>query len=416
MEAISANDRAILRRLAAKQAELAHSPANLRRVTQWKEHNAFRGEKPLIHLELWTFQQEVIEPRLQCEGKEARGIETQLYRHFLNQELFDDDMLTPDHFPVQWQTYFQPLGLDEQITHVADGGLGHHFDPVINDLEDDFGKFASARWSVDREGTQRRMDLLSELFGDILPVKLTMNCLYSVPTQKVVHLMGMENMLLSMYDYPELFHAMMNRYAEDTLAYYRFLEQERLLLPTVEGEGLGQGTLCFTEELPGAEEFARRPFVTTDVWGFMDSQETVGVSPQMIAEFIFPYYKRIAGQYGLLSYGCCEPVHPIWDECLSQLPNLRKVSISPWCDEAFMGERLRGTRVMFHRKPSPNYLGVGATLDEEAFRGHIRASLLAARGCKMEITQRDVYTINHDIPKAKRYVELIREEIEKHWK
>lgn len=81
-----------------------------------------------------------------------------------------------------------------------------------------------------------------------------------------------------------------------------------------------------------------------------------------------------------------------------------------------MGERLRGSRVIYHRKPSPNYLGVGTTLDEDALRDHIRYSLECARGCKMELTQRDVYTINHDVGKAKRYVEIVREEIETHWK
>ena len=34
----------------------------------------------------------------------------------------------------------------------------------------------------------------------------------------------------------------------------------------------------------------------------------------------------------------------------------------------------------------------------------------------MEITQRDVYTIHNNIPKARRYVALIREEIENNWK
>ena len=81
-----------------------------------------------------------------------------------------------------------------------------------------------------------------------------------------------------------------------------------------------------------------------------------------------------------------------------------------------MAERLRGSKVIYHRKPSPNYIGVNPILDEEAFRKHIRTSLIAARGCKMEITQRDVYTIHKDIPKAKRYIEIIREEIENHWK
>lgn len=81
-----------------------------------------------------------------------------------------------------------------------------------------------------------------------------------------------------------------------------------------------------------------------------------------------------------------------------------------------MGERLRGSKVIYHRKPSPNFLGVDETLNEEAFREHIRKSLSAARGCKMEITQRDVYTIHHNIPKARRFVEIIRQEIENHWK
>lgn len=147
------------------------------------------------------------------------------------------------------------------------------------------------------------------------------------------------------------------------------------------------------------------------VWGFMDSQETVSISPEMFEEFIFPCYKKISESFGLLSYGCCEPVDPIWENCISRLENLRKVSISPWCNEAYMGERLRGSKIIYHRKPSPNYLGTGTLLDEEAFRTHIRESLQAARGCEMEITQRDVYTINKDISKAKRYVDIIKEEI-----
>lgn len=80
-----------------------------------------------------------------------------------------------------------------------------------------------------------------------------------------------------------------------------------------------------------------------------------------------------------------------------------------------MGERLKGSSVIFHRKPSPNFLGVGTVLDEDAVRESIRKTLKAARGCRLEITQRDVYTINHDISKARRYVDLIKEEIERNW-
>ena len=41
---------------------------------------------------------------------------------------------------------------------------------------------------------------------------------------------------------------------------------------------------------------------------------------------------------------------PIRERCLSKLTNLRKVSSSPWCSEEYMGERLRGSKVIYHRK------------------------------------------------------------------
>ena len=54
-------------------------------------------------------------------------------------------------------------------------------------------------------------------------------------------------------------------------------------------------------------------------------------------------------------------------------------------------------------------------LDEDAFREHIEKTLKVAKGCNVEITQRDVYTVNKDINKVKRYVEIIRESIENCW-
>ena len=417
---ISQKDLGILRELAKKQMEYSQLPLMKQREREWIEHNNFRGKRPMIHLEIDTFIGEVLPQRLRCEGEEARNIEWQLYYNFLNYELFDDDKIVPDHFSVGYGTYFTLFGQKIEADHAvgSDGNdLGHRFRYVINDLHDDADKLGKTEFGYfeSKEETKARQNDLNELFGDILPVRLEMGGLYAVPTQDVVHLMGMEQAMYAMYDYPDEFKAMMDRIADDYLAYFNWMEKEGLILPTNRGQGVGQGTFCYTEELPGEEEFAKRPFTTKDVWGFMDSQETVSISPEMFKEFIFPCYERIGSSYGLLSYGCCEPVHPIWDSCLSTLSNLRKVSISPWCDEEFMGERLRGKKVIYHRKPFPNYLGVGDALDEDGFKAHINKTLSAARGCKLEITQRDVYTINHDPSKARRYVQLIRECIEENW-
>lgn len=411
---ISAKDREILREVANKQYELSQAEKNLKRIEEWYAHNSLKGERPMIHLEMWTFAQEILPQRLRCEGEFAREVETNLYCNFLNQELFDDDRVTPDHYPLAYDTWFTLFNINIQ-KHEAEGSVGHQFVSVVEDLEDDYDKLQESTFGADVDATLAKKAAIEEAIGDILPVQLKMDCLYSVPTQMLVHFMKMENMMYNIYDYPELFKEMMGRIADDTLKYYRFREEKRLILPTVAGEGLGQGTWCYNHELPGIEEAAKRPFTTKDVWGFMDSQETVGLSPGMFEEFIFPCYEKIANQYGLLSYGCCEPVDPIWDSCISKLKNLRKVSISPWCNEEFMGERLQGSNIIFHRKPSPNYLGVGANLDEDAVRASIQKTLNAAKGCKLEITQRDVYTINNDIAKAKRYVDIIKEEIEKNW-
>lgn len=418
---ISPADRLVLRELAKKQYEYSQLPCMKEREQDWIKHNNFEGIKPMLHLELGTFAPEVIPQRLCCEGELARDIEWRLYSNFLNYEIFDDDKLVPEYFGVGYSTFFTLFGQEISVSHATStsgSDLGHKFNYVVNDLHDDAQKLGQTKFGYrkSKEETLKDIEFFSELFGDILPVKLKGNALSVSPTQLVVHMMGMESMFTAMYDYPEEFSVMMSRIADDHIEYFDWLASEGLILPTTGGEGLGQGTLCYTKELPGQEELTSRNFTSKDVWGYMDSQETVGLSPAMFKEFMYPCYERLANRFGLLSYGCCEPVNSIWDSCLSGFEHLRKVSVSPWCDEDFMGERLRGRRTIYHRKPFPNYLGTGTVLDEAAFKAHINKTLAAAKGCKLEITQRDVYSINHDEKKARRYIQIIRECIDENWR
>ncbi len=81
-----------------------------------------------------------------------------------------------------------------------------------------------------------------------------------------------------------------------------------------------------------------------------------------------------------------------------------------------MGEILKDRKTVYLRKPSPNLLGVGSELEEDAVREHFCRTAKAASGCKLEIAQRDVYHINNTPEKVKRYVQLIRETLEDNWK
>ena len=115
---------------------------------------------------------------------------------------------------------------------------------------------------------------------------------------------------------------------------------------------------------------------------------------------------------GLLYWGCCEPTHPFWED-IRKFPHLKKVSISRWCDEQFMAEALKGTGVVYSRKPDPNLLGVDVKLNEEAWTKHLRKTLELTRQIAVEILVRDVYTVHGDLGKPRRAVEIARQEIER---
>jgi hypothetical protein len=410
LEKISAKDLAILRSLAQRQLEMAHSPKNHTLEKEWTEHNAFRGKRPMIHLEMWTFENDVIPPLLECEGIDARDIEMKLWRGIANQALLGDDTPVLAYYSIPQRVQFELFGFKTEVVFAYEGSVGRKFIHKIDSLEDP-SQLGETKIFIDCEGAQAELSQAQEIFGDILPPKLELGCLYAVPTQLVVFFMGMENMYISMLDYPDEFKAMMGRIADDYNAYFRLMETEKMISPTCDGQRLNQGSFCFTKELPDSGILT-----TKDVWAYMDSQETVGISPDSFGEFIFPCYKALSENFTHLSYGCCEPVHAIWDKYLSAIPSIKKVSISPWCNEEFMGDRLRGKDIIFHRKPSPNFLGVGDRLDEDAIRSHFKKTLAAASGCKLEISQRDVYSISKNVDKARRYIEIIRETIDEHWK
>lgn len=405
---ISKKDRQILRELAARQMELAHSERNQRLYQDWMAYGSSKaGVRPLIRIEINTFEHQLLPAMQRCEGERAREIERCMLRPIVNFTQFEDDTLVPDYYAIKLHTRFVPFGLP--VKRQESGSLGHHFIPYLYDLEEDEHLLKPSDYSVDIAGTQQEESEAQELFGDILPVKRITDAAYCTPMQDIVHIMNMDDMYIAMMDDEERFVRMLNRLKDDYLAFFQKQQNEGLLTSHARMQHLCQGTYCFTDELQDDVPNAQ----LSDLWLFMDSQETSGVSPAMYRDLVFPAYADMMKHFGLVSYGCCEASHPIWEDCLSQVPNLRKVSISPWCDEEYMGERLQGTGITFLRKPPATLLGMDtAELDEEAVLDCFRKTGRAAKGCKLEIAQRDVYMIGSSAQKVHRYVELARKGLE----
>jgi hypothetical protein len=190
----------------------------------------------------------------------------------------------------------------------------------------------------------------------------------------------------------------------------RWAQDEGLLRTNSRNQMSFGSSFNFSDRLPTLGDDAAAQL--DQMWGCANSQETVGISPQMFHEFCYPYYRAVCEPVGLLYYGCCEPTHTFWDD-IRMLPHLKKVSINRWTDERFMGEALRGSDIVFSRKPDPNLLGVDVTLNEEAWAAHIRQTLEATRGVAVEFIVRDVYTVHGDMGKVRRAVEIARREIER---
>lgn len=401
---ISAADRLILRDLAKKQLELSASSRNQQLWKDWMEHGSPSvSSRPMIRIELNTFEHQLLPDMMKCEGEQAREIERRLLQPMINFTLFEDDTLVPDHYAIKLHSHFVPFGL--KVRRQETNGLGHHFIPYLHDLEKDEPLLGASVFGIDLEATLQEQAEAEELLGDLLPVRRVSDAAYSCPMQDIVHIMNMDDLYMAMVDDEERFCHMLDRLVDDYLTYFRLMESSGSLISGARMQHLCQGSYCFTNELQDGMEKAK----LKDMWLFMDSQETAGISPAMYRDLVFPSYQKLMNHFGLISYGCCEPVHAIWDHCLSTLPHLRKVSISPWCDEALMGERLRGTGITYLRKPPATLLGMDTPeLDETAVLDCFRKTAKAAKGCKLEIAQRDVYMVGHSAQKVKRYVELAR--------
>lgn len=414
---ISVKDRTRLRELAKEMMEIANTPAMQKLNQEWIDHNMLKGQRPMVLIELGTFSGDVLPDMLQCEGDEARGIEWGMLEKLVTHKIFKDDTVIKDYYGVSPHCWFIPFGIDIKVSRANDdpSSLGHHFEEIIHDFEEDAHLFAKSKFGYVKETEQKALEFYGDLFDGIMPVKLEGNSHCMTATENLIHIMSMETMFMAMYDCPDLFKEVMNNLTNDYMEYFDLLEKEGAITPTHGPGWLGQGSICCTNELPGDDVFAQRNLTTKDCWLYMSSQESVGLSPDMFDEFMWPIYDKIAARFGLVSYGCCEPVSDFW-QSVSKLKNLRKLSISPWCDEDFIGEQLRdpSRQTIYHRKPSPNFIGVGKEMDEDATRAHIAKTVQAARGCALEFSQRDVYTINGNLPKVTRYVEIIREESEKH--
>jgi hypothetical protein len=400
---ISPTDKELLRRLAARVREIAELPEQKERLERWCNFNALKPHRPMVLCfpeGAWT--ELLPQDTLQCRDPLLRAWEWDLKARIYWWEHIHDDNIMEPYFNIQWNVDRGTHGVDIPKTHGADRG-SYVWDPPLKDLAKDMAKLKFRAPKVDREATQREFDLAQSLFGDLLTVRVHGQHWWSMGlTWQAIELIGLENLMLYMYDQPAGLHKLMAWLRDEALHYMEWFEREGLLSLNNRADYAGSGGVGAIRELPQPDARPGAPARLKDLWGLSESQETVGVSPAMFGEFIFPYQVPLMEKFGLVCYGCCEGIHQRLDYILS-VPNMRRISVSPWADQQKVAARL-GKNHIFSRKPNPAQVCV--SFDEANIRADLRGTLAAAGNGVLEIILKDTHTVQGKPERLTNWVQI----------
>ena len=410
---VSDSDRDVLCELGQRVAEIAADPIMAERRGGWKRLNGLQSDRPMILAETGGVWDEVVPlDSLQCHGDWARGVERGLRDRVFYYESVGDDMVIEPYVGWGWQTECSDYGV-EVVNHQGDDGYGHgsrSWDAPITNIAEGLEKLQFRNFSVDREASLQDKALLEDVFDGVLEVWDRSFFWWTQGlTIEAIKLIGLQGLMMAMFDQPDDLHRLMAFLRDDQMNMLDWFEGEGLLSPANNDHYVCSGGRGYTDELPQVDYVPGQPGRLKDMWGLSESQETVGVSPEMFAEFIFPYQLPLISRFGLSGYGCCEPIHERFD-IIKQIPNLRRISVSPWADQAKMVEQL-GRDYVFSRKPNPTLISTG-DFDEELIRRDLRETIEVTKGLNVEIVMKDVHILDGQPERLGRWSRIARETID----
>jgi len=385
---IRPSDRTRLRELARQVAEIAALPVMAERREMWTRHNALDRVRPMVLVFPEGAWRELL-PRdvCRCEGEPARRIEWELRRRIYHHEHLHDDTVIEAEWFTGAVVHSTGWGLEPKW-HASDDPTGAKgFDPVLN-TRDDLAKLRCPEFTYDEPATQSHHERACDLFGDILDVKRRGARHISFHlTALFCNRRGLGEAMMDMAADPQFVHDAMAVFAEGERRRVQFYVDHGLLSLNNDSTYHSSGGNGYTRELP-AEGFDGEHVRLCDMWGSAESQEMAQVSPEMHAEFALAYERPLLEPFGLAGYGCCEDLTRKLDDVLA-VPNMRRVSISPWADVDACAERLGGGWI-FSWKPNPAHL-CGA-FDLERIRRYIGHTVDVTRSCVIEMVLKDTHT------------------------
>jgi hypothetical protein len=392
---LTTREKEVLRRLGARIAEIAALPIHREKARLWQKMNDLEQERPLVWVNEipWHEMNVNDELTLQTDNLWARELEQNLRRTIYQWEHLPCDMVINDYLdcPIVYHTTDFGIVEDVDTVHTDEKNeiYSRHFKVQIKEPED-IEKIKLPEITYLDKATQISFDAMQDIFSGIIPVKkIGQTHIWYTPWDFLIRWWGIEEAMLDLCLRPEMVHAAYERMVDAWMYELDQFEAQNLLSLDCNNTRIGSGGYGYTSNLPGANcdpEYVR-PY---NMWGCSNAQILSSVSPEMHWEFALEHDFRWLKRFGLIYYGCCEPLD-LKAEILSRVPNLRKVSISPWVniEKAVNGF---GDKYVLSRKPSPAVFILWDAVEAER---QLREFKEAAKGCNVEFIMKDVSTVKY---------------------
>lgn len=400
-------DEIILRKLAREYAIAAADERNWENRRLHTAVNDLKMIRPVVLISEIPFHELNFDGSLtlQCQDPVLRSAEEFLRKQLFQWKYFPADMILPPYLPVQkimhstgngWTVSEEILATDSK-NHI----VSHEYHDLLED-ESALEQFHLPVVTYDKEATMARYEHIASAIGDILPVRLVGYSSYTPVWDDIARYRGVTPLLIDLVERPEYTHQIVSKMTE----YYISLSEQMEALGLYELDPLEiHCTSALNSTLPG--EYDGENVKRSQIWGRGMAQIFASVSKDMHEEFDIDYMKKIMEPFGLVYYGCCEPLDKKID-IVEKLPHLRKISITPWADIDNAAEVI-GNRYVIANKPNPS--SVAGKLDEDALRAEISRILGACKrnGCSFDMVLKDISSAGYDVNNLIRWEQIVME-------
>ncbi len=411
---LTSQDTQVLRRLAAELAEIAASPIHRERAQLWQRLNDLQSVRPMVWInEIPWHEMDVNgELTLVTEHPWARDQEQDLRRTLYQWRHLPGDMIVGDYLPCPLAVHSTDFGIIEDVdvvrTDAASDIVSRHFKIQIRDAED-LAKIQMPVVTHNEVATNFRYEAMCRVYDGILPIrKVGQTHIWFTPWDYLIRWWGIQEAMLDFVERPELVHAAVERMVDAWMVELDQFEALNALSLDCNNTRIGSGGYGYTSQLP-SEPYDPSNVRPHNMWGCSNAQIFSEVSPQMHWEFALKHDLRWLARWGLTYYGCCEPLDQKID-ILRQIPNLRKISVSPWCRTERVVDRV-GTDYVLSRKPTPAIFAEDEWRPDRA-RHDLVAFLDRARDCHVELIMKDISTVRRQPQRLWEWAAIAAEVVE----